>query len=105
MRKKRKLDENIRRVDLTWQEHNTAVARLHYFRSKQAEREGKVQTLAATAAEIKGKPAGTPMGDAVGEVTQALNLDRHLADPDVAAAKTVEGRHEGYPEKSGGNET
>lgn len=83
------LDENIRRVDLTWQERNTAIARLHYFRKTQAERAGKVQTLSDTAAEIKGKPQGTPMGDAVGEVTQALILDRHLEDPDVATAKSV----------------
>lgn len=83
------LDENIRRVDLNWQEKSTATARLHYFRQKQAERDGTVQTLSDTAAEIKGKPQGTPMGDAVGEVTTALILDKHLDDPDVAMARSA----------------
>jgi len=48
------LEENVQRVDLSWQEKNQAVADLHALRLIQTD---GAQTLQATAAEIFGKPA------------------------------------------------
>lgn len=79
------LDENIKRKDLTWQERTNAIARLHRLRSGQAAERGETQTIAATAVELTGRGEGSYANT----VSQAILLDRHLADPDVAKAKSV----------------
>lgn len=85
------LSENIIRVDLSWQERNTAIATLHAIREKQAADRGEKQTYTRTAEEIAGKPlAGTTaQPSAVTEVRQAVILAQHMADPEVARAKTA----------------
>jgi DNA modification methylase/ParB-like chromosome segregation protein Spo0J len=80
------LDENLRRVDLTWQEVAAATARLHALRSRQAEAIGKKQLQSDTAAELH--PDLNPAA-AQTKVANALVLSRNLEDPDVAKAKSA----------------
>jgi site-specific DNA-methyltransferase (adenine-specific) len=77
------LEENIRRVDLTWQERANATARLHALRTHQAGAKAGVQTLAATAAEIVG---AAPTSNDVAKVKTDIVLAQHLNDPEVAKA-------------------
>jgi DNA modification methylase len=83
------LEENIRRIDLSWQEEAVAHDRLHKLRSTQAHARGETQSLSSTAAEIKGKPNGTNMGNAVTELSQNIILAKHLDNPEVAKAKSA----------------
>jgi len=78
------LEENIRRVDLTWQERTRAIASFHKLRSKQAASSGVVQTAKATATEIRGEEAE---GQQITEVTNAVILAEYLDDPFVSAAR------------------
>lgn len=98
------LDENLRRRDLTWQELADAHARLHGLRSKQknaaisaAIAEGAlpaavgqdktpVQTIADTARELFGRSDGAYQDTVRKEVIVA----RHLDNPEVAKAKTLD---------------
>lgn len=73
------LSENIEREDLTWQEKDRALAKLHAFRKKEAEAVGETQTLATTAEEARVAPA---------TVSDAVIIADHLDDPDVAKAKS-----------------
>lgn len=82
------LEENTRRVDLTWQELAAATAKLHAFRSQQAQQEGRVQRFQDTAAEILGKEPAEKLGGAPSQVAAAVVLSRHLDDPEVRKAKT-----------------
>jgi len=75
------VEENIAREDFTWQERTKAVAALHRLRSAQH----PDQTLTATASEVLGKPAA---GDQVTQVSDALLVEQHLGDPEVAGAKS-----------------
>jgi DNA modification methylase len=79
------LDENIKRKDLTWQERTNAIARLHRLRQGQAAERGETQTIAATAVELTGRGDGSYANT----VSEAVLLDRHLTDPDVAKAKSA----------------
>jgi ParB family chromosome partitioning protein len=75
------LEENIRRVDLTWQEKADATRRLFELRSMQAERDDKPQPKVATIAEeIYGYSDGQPEMT----VRKELIVSRHLDDPDIA---------------------
>lgn len=71
------LDENIQRVDLSWQERVTAIAELHALRKAQ----NPEQTARDTAVEI-GYSGG-------GVIREAEIVARHLNDPQVATAPTV----------------
>lgn len=83
------LEENIRRVDLSWQERAVAEARLHGMRSAQAEAAGRTQTVADTAREARGYASDANIsGHIQQQVSQNLTLAKHLDDPDVAKAKT-----------------
>ena len=103
--KEAELDENIRRMDLTWQEHAAAVKELHELRSaqKQAVRyeasrlydpaKGAVilsqvapQTIADTAKEVLGRADGYYQDT----IRKELIVAKHLDNPAVAAAKTVQ---------------
>lgn len=75
------LEENTRRVDLTWQERNRAQAELHALRLEQ----NPAQTFIETAREIAGPAA--PVAVAV-SVSEAVTINRFLDDPDVVAAPT-----------------
>lgn len=93
------LEENIRRRDLTWQEHAAATARLHALRQKQNDKaweeapatgrgEATIpqkQTVADTAKEIHGRSDG----DYQNSVRQEIILSRHLDNPAIAQAKTA----------------
>lgn len=92
------LDENIKRRDLTWQEHAAAVERLHNLRQRQkaaiyetalsAGRESglEVQTVADTAKEIHGRSDGYFHDQTRKEILVA----RHLDNPAVAKAKSAD---------------
>lgn len=80
------LEENTVRVDLSWQEQATAIAELDALRRDQAAEMGLPHTARATASEIAGREA---VGSEISKVTDAVVVARHLADPEVAKAKTV----------------
>lgn len=80
------LEENILRVDLTWQERNEAIARLHALRTAQKAPTGEKQLYTQTAREIKGNDVVT--SNDILEVRHATILQPFLADPDVAKAGT-----------------
>lgn len=93
------LDENLKRKDLTWQEHAAAVSKLHKLRSKQAHakmvdevasggdyRQAKPQhTIADTAKELLGRADGAYQD----QVRQELIVARHLDNPAIAGAKSA----------------
>lgn len=80
------LEENIRRMDLTWQEKSAATSQLYELRRLQAARKGEAQpTVKDIAAEIRGDSGG-----AVDETRKELIVSRHLDDPDIAKAKTTD---------------
>ena len=79
------LEENTIRVDLSWQEQAAAIAELDELRRAQAAQIGQTHTATATASEIAGKDA---VGSEITRVTEALVVSKHLADPDVARAKS-----------------
>lgn len=80
------LEENIRRKDLTWQEQSSATAQLFELRKLQAEKRGTPQpTVASIADEIRG-----PSGGAHDKTRKELIISRHLDNPEIAKAKTVD---------------
>jgi ParB family chromosome partitioning protein len=94
------LDENLKRKDLTWQELAAAHERLHKLRGAQklarVEREGLQpgilpqvqinQTVADTAKEIHGRSDGYFQD----VVRKELIVAKHLDNPEVAKAKSVD---------------
>jgi DNA modification methylase len=80
------LDENLHRRDLSWQEHASAVQRLHELRKAQAEARGDVQTVADTALEVLGRNDGHYQAT----IRKESIVAKHLNDPDVAKAKTLD---------------
>lgn len=80
------LEENIRRVDLTWQEKAKATAGLMELRSLQAERSGDIPpTVAEIAVEVRGSSEGEYQTATRNEIITA----RYLDDEDVAKAPTL----------------
>lgn len=79
------LDENLHRRDLSWQEHASAVQRLHLLRGKQASLRGEVQTVSQTALEVLGRGDGGYQD----QVRKEIIVAQHLSDPDVAKAGTA----------------
>jgi site-specific DNA-methyltransferase (adenine-specific) len=81
------LDENIQRVDLSWQERAAAHARLSNLRTAQALQKGEaLPTVAAISLEVRGSSEGVNQ-----ETTRReLIVARHLDNPAVKAAKTVD---------------
>ena len=80
------LEENIRRVDLSWQERAMAVAKLAQLRNLQAE---AVSAPAPTVADISLEVRGSAAGVNQETTRRELILAKHLHDPDVQSAKTV----------------
>lgn len=91
------LDENLKRKDLTWQEHASATARLHALRSKQkqiaheeaaalGEYVAPVHTVADTAMELLGRSNGSYQ-DAI---RKEIIVSKHLTNPAIAKAKSAE---------------
>jgi ParB/RepB/Spo0J family partition protein len=88
------LDENIRRIDLTWQEKAAAVARLSNLRTQQATATGaNPPTTADIAREVYPQTAdksGAQMGSRGEAVRRDLIVAKHLDDPDIKGAKTAD---------------
>lgn len=81
------LDENIRRVDLNWQDRAAATARLAALRGRQAVAVGAPQpTVAAIAQEVRGSGEGFHQQ----ATRRELIVAQHLADPEVKGAKTMD---------------
>lgn len=92
------LDENLKRKDLTWQEHAAAVSRLHSLRQGQKEAQYlqtdsdpentkmAVQTIADTAKEVRGSSEGVHQETTRREIIVA----RHLNNPAIAKAKSAD---------------
>lgn len=91
------LDENLKRKDLTWQEHASAVARLHKLRTAQRAEENTfaqsvgepiklVHTVAETALELTGRSDGAYQ-DAV---RKEIIVSRHLSNPAISKAKSAD---------------
>lgn len=83
------LEENINRVEISWQEKASATAELWELRKAQAAKSG---TLPPTMSEFteEVRPAFDPEqgGFHQDAVRKEIILSKHLDDPDVAAAKT-----------------
>lgn len=81
------LEENIRRIDLTWQERAAADARLANLRTKQAKEKGEpVPSVADISIELRGSKEGIHQET----VRRELIVARHLDDPEVKAAKGLD---------------
>lgn len=90
------LDENLKRRDLTWQEHAAAVARLHALRGAQKEEAYKqsdspttpapYQSVADTAEELTGRRDGYYQDS----VRKEILVARHLDNPVIAKAKSAD---------------
>jgi DNA modification methylase/ParB-like chromosome segregation protein Spo0J len=87
------MEENLRRVDLTWQERAAARAALVALRNAQAdEAERPRPTILEIAAEVRGLPADTPreaLGFTPQEVREDVILSKFLDDPEVRGASTA----------------
>lgn len=79
------LEENTHREDLSWQDQAAAIAELDELRRTQKAAQGIPHTARDTATEIAGHMA---LGSEITKVTEAVVVAQHLADPDVAKAKT-----------------
>jgi len=80
------LEENLQRKDLTWQENAAAMSKLHQLRSRQAQAEGRIHTVADTAMETKGRNDGSYHES----VRKDLIVAQHLHNPEVMKAKSTE---------------
>lgn len=86
-REEAELEENIRRVNLSWQEHSAATARLSNLRARQAESRGDPPpAVAAVAQEVRGSSTGVHQETTRREILVA----RHLDDPEVKSQKTLD---------------
>lgn len=84
MLREAELEENILRVDLTWNERAEAFAELHKLRTEQ----NPDQTLTATAKEIVHAEGGS-LNAAQVEVSRARLVAQHLHNPKVAGARNL----------------
>ena len=78
------LDENLKRQDLTWQEHSEAIGRLHRLRTAQADLIGESHSISQTLEE-----ANSPKGS-YSQDRQSILLSQHLENPVIAKAKNVQ---------------
>lgn len=82
------LDENIKRVDLTWQERAAAIASLHKLRVGQ----NPAQTPQATGREIAAATGANPVR-AQENVQRALLVQPYMNDPDIRRATSFAAAH------------
>lgn len=81
------LEENVQRADLTWQERAQAIARIAEIRKEQAEVAGApIPSVAELAEEVR----GSSRGSAHEYTRKELILAKHMDNPEVAKAKSVE---------------
>jgi len=81
------LEENVHRENLTWQERAAALARLSSLRTRQAvAASAPAPSIADLSLEVRGSSEGT-----YHETTRReLIVARHLHNPEVKAAKTID---------------
>ena len=80
-------EENVHRIDLSWQERAAAVSRLNALRGRQAEARGdRPPSVASLAVEIRGSSEGVNQESTRRELIVAAHLD----NPEVKAAKSVD---------------
>lgn len=75
------LEENVRRLDMTWQERVSAVNDLHMLRRRDAVLSGK---------EWSQKDTGAVIGVSQAFVSVAMALAKRLNDPEVAAKSSID---------------
>jgi len=78
------LDENIRRVDIPWQDRAKALARLHALRQAQNPK----QTIQATAAEVSNS-AGTSQDHMRRRIHEATKIVANLSNPKIQNARNA----------------
>jgi DNA modification methylase len=83
------LEENIRRVDLTWQERAAATKKLKAFRDSQAEAAGRPAPLLQEIA-LEAHPQINNQDAASWATRKELIVANHLGDADVSAAKSLD---------------
>lgn len=87
------LDENIRRVDIPWQDRTAALAELHELYKKENPTQTPGQTAATLIADLGGGSANaTPRSNQVmltKAVTEAALVAAHLHNPKVANARNA----------------
>lgn len=76
------LEENVVRLDISWQERAAALAKLHTLRQLQATSSGKEHTTSDLIEELTGSREGGSF------IRDTLHIARHLDDPDVAKASS-----------------
>lgn len=77
------LEENVCRLDLSWQEKASAISRLHALRSKM----GGSADRTETAKELVSRGIVESLGGASALIAQSVLITRHSGDADVAKAK------------------
>lgn len=86
-REEAEAEENLCRLNLTWQEQASATARIARIKSLRAAASGSpAPTTAAIALEVRGSSEGSNQETTRREIIVAA----HLSDPEVAAAKSVD---------------
>lgn len=81
------LEENIRRMDLSWQDRTTATSQLYELRRLQAEKAGDpIPTTQDIADELKAPDSARGDKDTV---YKELVVSKYLNDPDVSRADSV----------------
>lgn len=83
------LEENVRRVDLTWQEKAMAMARLFDLRAKQSPELPRTKVVTNMAAELIANGLGQTEDGTRQSVNNDLILASALDDPDVAKATSA----------------
>jgi len=89
--KEAEYEENVRRINITWQEKAAAVAEFHSLREEQAAELGKVQTPKDTSrelAELSGDERGHEL--ILEDVKIDLLVSTYSDDPEIRKAKTRE---------------
>lgn len=81
------LEENIQRVDLSWQERVSALARLRELHERRARASGQEFSTADMAKAVAG-PDEKAITNLQALANRAARIAPHLNDPDVAKAKT-----------------
>ncbi len=86
--KEAELEENTKRVDLSWQEQAYAINELHEMYESQAEEKGETQTKLNTAKAIHAEGKNVPFSRTYREVKDDLLVATYMDDEEVAAAPT-----------------
>lgn len=78
------LDENIRRVDIPWQDRAKALAHLHSLRQTQ----NPTQSLSDTASEVA-SATGASSDNLRRKIHEAVEITKHLSNPKIAQARNA----------------